>query len=151
MANEKNLMPIQEVNSNRTREQHSADSRKAGIASGKARREKAALKKATEWLMTVDLSEIKTKDFEKGSLAEFFSTRGFDISNLDASKLATLGNWLGAVYGNSSNYRTLGDYNNENVEDSSVSTPTLKIEVSDNSKLEKVLYEENRSGEDANK
>ena len=35
-----NLMPIQEVNSKRTREQHSADSRKAGIASGKARKEK---------------------------------------------------------------------------------------------------------------
>lgn len=32
-----NLMPIQEVNSKRTREQHSADSRKGGIASGKAR------------------------------------------------------------------------------------------------------------------
>ena len=30
-------MPIEEVNSRRTREQHSADSRKAGIASGKAR------------------------------------------------------------------------------------------------------------------
>lgn len=32
-----NLMPIEEVNSRRTREQHSADSRKGGIASGKAR------------------------------------------------------------------------------------------------------------------
>lgn len=147
MANEQNLVNL----ATRPQRERQEIARKGQEASTEAKKEKASLKKATEWLMTVDLSEIKTKDFEKGSLAEFFSTRGFDISNLDASKLATLGNWLGAVYGNSSNYRTLGDYNNENVEDSSVSTPTLKIEVSDNSKLEKVLYEENRSEEDANK
>ena len=30
MANEQNLMPIEEVNSRRTREQHSEDSRKGG-------------------------------------------------------------------------------------------------------------------------
>lgn len=142
MAKE-DLIPLNK----RTKDEQKEITSKGGVASGKARRERATLKKATEWLMTVDLSEIKTKDFEKGSLAEFFSTRGFDISNLDASKLATLGNWLGAVYGNSSNYRTLGDYNNETVEDSSMATPTLKIEVNDNSKLEKVLYEENRPKE----
>lgn len=147
MANNENLVSL----ADRTTEEKRAIGVKGGKASGKARREKATLKKATEWLMTVDLSEIKTKDFEKGSLAEFFSTRGFDISNLDASKLATLGNWLGAVYGNSSNYRTLGDYNNETVEDSSTATPILKIEVNDNSKLEKVLYEENKHSENANK
>lgn len=36
--NEQNLMPISEVNSRRTREQHREDSRKGGIASGKSRR-----------------------------------------------------------------------------------------------------------------
>ena len=44
MANEQNLMPIQVVNSRRTREKHSEDSRKAGIASGKARRENKLIK-----------------------------------------------------------------------------------------------------------
>ena len=140
-----NLIPLNQ----RSEEDVKRIASQGGKASAKVKRERATLKKATEWLMTMDLSEIKTKNFEKGSLAEFFATRGFDISQLDASKLATLGNWLGAVYGNSSNYRTLGDYNNESVEDSSVSTPTLKIEVSDNSNLEKVLYEENKHSEDA--
>lgn len=46
--NESNLMPIEEVNSRRTREQHSADSRKGGIASGKARQEKKMLKDLLE-------------------------------------------------------------------------------------------------------
>ena len=51
MANKDNLMPIEEVNSNRTREQHSEDSRKAGIASGEARRRKRDLKRAFEELL----------------------------------------------------------------------------------------------------
>ena len=43
MANAENLMTPQELNSQRTPEKHSADSRKGGIASGKARREKRDL------------------------------------------------------------------------------------------------------------
>ena len=144
MANEQNLRPGEYKLSKE-------EAKKGGINSGKARKEKASLKKATEWLLNMDLTEVKTKDFEKGSLAKFFQERGFDINQLDPGKMATLGVWLGAVYGNSSNYRTLGDFNNELVEDSSIATPTLKIEVSDNANLEKVLYEENRSGEDVNK
>lgn len=38
-----NLMPIEQVNSNRSPEQHSADSRKGGIASGVARRKRSSL------------------------------------------------------------------------------------------------------------
>ena len=38
MANEKNLMPIEEVNSRRTREEPSKDSRKGGISNGGFRR-----------------------------------------------------------------------------------------------------------------
>lgn len=59
MANEQNLMPIEEVNSRRTREEHSEDSRKAGIASGKARREK----QKTQQILA-DLVSIKNKDLD---------------------------------------------------------------------------------------
>jgi ribosome-binding factor A len=55
--NEKNLMPIEEVNSRRTREEHSEDSRKAGIASGKARREKKTIQK-----ILADLLDSEIKD-----------------------------------------------------------------------------------------
>lgn len=51
MANLENLMPIQEVNSRRTREQHSADSRKAGKASGEARRRKRDMAETIKFLM----------------------------------------------------------------------------------------------------
>lgn len=46
-----NLMPIQEVNSNRSREQHSRDSAKGGINSGKARRRKADIFATLEMVM----------------------------------------------------------------------------------------------------
>ena len=44
MAKKDNLMPIEEVNSRRSREQHSEDSRKGGKASGKSRRGQAAFR-----------------------------------------------------------------------------------------------------------
>ena len=50
-------MPIEEVNSRRTREEHSEDSRKAGIASGKARREKKTIQK-----ILADLLDGQIKD-----------------------------------------------------------------------------------------
>lgn len=44
MANEQNLMPIAEVNSRRSREKHSEDSRKGGVRSGEVRRENKLIK-----------------------------------------------------------------------------------------------------------
>ena len=57
MANEKNLMPIEEVNSRRTREEHSEDSRKAGKASGKSRRRKKSLKQKMQLLLSLPAAD----------------------------------------------------------------------------------------------
>lgn len=51
MANEQNLMPISEVNSRRTREDHSNDSKKGGVNSGKVRRQKADLRKMAQQVL----------------------------------------------------------------------------------------------------
>ena len=53
MANEQNLIPIQLVNSRRTREEHSEDSRKAGKRSGEVRRQRKAMKKQMELLLSL--------------------------------------------------------------------------------------------------
>ena len=53
MANEQNLMPIQEVNSRRTREQHSEDSRKGGKRSAEVRRQRKAMKEQMEMLLSL--------------------------------------------------------------------------------------------------
>ena len=57
MANEKNLIP----NSKRTPEELREMTRKGGIASGKARRKKANLKKAFETIMQADVASPKIK------------------------------------------------------------------------------------------
>ena len=57
MPNEKNLMPIQEVNSSRTREQHSKDSRKGGVSSGVSRRRKRSLKEAADLYLSLPVTD----------------------------------------------------------------------------------------------
>lgn len=55
MANNENLMPIELVNSRRTREQHSEDSKKGGKASGESRRRKADFRKTLNMLLTAKI------------------------------------------------------------------------------------------------
>jgi hypothetical protein len=131
MANEQNLIPF---TSDQDREEAKKNGRKGGIASGEVRREKATMKKTLEMLLDVVPKKIGDKE---------------NIDKKTWKELATLGLISGAVQGNATNYRTMLETIGElTSEGSGVATPTLKIEVSDNSKLEKVLYEENRHSKD---
>ena len=103
------------------------EQKKGGIASGQARREKATMRKTLEMLLDEKNSKGKTY-----------------------KELATLGLLKGAINGNSSNYRTILETLGELTNELNVSTPTLKIEVVDNAKLDKVLYEENKPKGNAN-
>lgn len=123
MAKE-DLIPMSE----RTKAEQKKIATMGGVASGKARREKATMRKTLEMLLEEKNSKGKTY-----------------------KELATLGLLKGAINGNASNYRTILETLGELAEGNNTTTPTLKIEVSDNSKLEKVLYEENRSGKDDDK
>ena len=58
MANEQNLMPIKEVNSRRSREQHSADSSKGGKKSAASRKEKADLRKIAQQVLDGTYTDI---------------------------------------------------------------------------------------------
>ena len=78
MANEQNLKIIQ--NEKQAREM----GRKGGIASGKARREKATMRKTLEILLEMENKDGKTY-----------------------KELATLGLLKGAIKGNSQNYRVI--------------------------------------------
>ena len=105
-----------------------------GIASGKARKEKATFKNAIKWLVE---SDIKITD---GNIANTFKDAGIDISNLNPTQLATIGLWFGAVNGNATNYKTLMEANEE-IETTNT-TPNVEIKIIDNSELEKVMYED---------
>ena len=108
--------------SERTKEEVREIATKGGINSGKVRKEKATMKKTLEMLLEEKNSKGKTY-----------------------RELATLGLLKGAINGNSTNYRTILELLGELVDgESGATSPTLKIEVIDNSNLEKVLYETNR-------
>lgn len=134
MANEQNLIP----NSERTPEQLREQTRKGGIASGKARREKASLKKAIKWLL--EESDIR---ITKGDIYETYKKQGIDISELTPGQLATIGLWAGAVTGKNENYKTLLEGNNELIENKDTVTPDVEIKVIENKDLEKIMYEDN--------
>lgn len=90
MANrEDNLMPIEEVNSRRTREQHSKDSRKGGIASGKARRKNATMLSVLEKMLN------KVPNTEE------------NVEGLNNQELVTLGLINGAIEGQAKNYEII--------------------------------------------
>lgn len=134
MANEQNLKPGEYK---LTLEEQ----KKGGIASGKARREKASLKKGLEDILNSDIR------ITKGAIYDMYKANGIDISNKSLVELANLGLLFGAVNGNASNYKTMLETNSEIDTESNGTTPTIKIEINDNSNLEKVLYEENRHNE----
>lgn len=130
MANIDNLVPL-------TTEKAREIGAKGGKRSGEVKREKRTFKKAIEWLAN---SDIKLKG---GSVYDTLKGMGIDVDTLNPTQLATIGLWYGAVQGNATNYKTLMEGNNEIEEESSVN-PTFKVEIIDNSNLEKQLYEANQ-------
>lgn len=114
MAKEDNLIPMNERSESEVREL----GRKGGIASGETRREKATMKKTLEML-------LDTKN-NKG---------------ITYRELTTLGLIKGATEGKAENYKTMLALLGE-LEEQHSETPSVNINIVDNSGLEKVLYED---------
>ena len=110
----------------RTTEEQQEIARKGGIASGQARREKKTMKQVLEMM----LNDVPIDEDNKNKLTN--------------QQLATLGLIKGARQGNATNYRTILETLGELVEGETTATPTLKLEIVDNSNLEKTLYETNK-------
>lgn len=100
-----------------TSEQAREYGRRGGIASGEARREKATMKKTLEMLLNEKNNKGKTY-----------------------RELTTLGLIKGAVDGKAENYKTIVQLLGE-LQEQTNKTPSLNINIVDNSNLEKVLYE----------
>jgi len=129
MANEQNLRPSEYK---LTLEEQ----KKGGIKSGQVRKEKASFKKAIQWLINSDIQ------LKEGSIAEKFKEAGIDISKLSPTQLATIGLWYGAVQGNSTNYRTLMEANEELQETAiNIKEPILNITINNDDKLKEAFYE----------
>ena len=100
-----------------TTEEQREIARMGGIASGKARQEKATMKKTLEMLLNEKNNKGKTY-----------------------RELTTLGLIKGAINGNASNYRTIVEVLGELI-DNNTETPSININIVDNSNLEKVMYD----------
>ena len=116
MANkgQDNLIPFTE----RTEEEQREIARQGGIASGKARREKATMKATLEMLL--DEKNAKGKTYRE---------------------LATLGLLKGAIDGKAENFKAILALMGE-MEEQQAETPVVNINIVDNSNLEKTMYEE---------
>ena len=120
MAKE-DLIPMSE----RTKEEQKRIATMGGKASGKARQEKKTMRETLRLM----LEEIPKDNNPYG---------------LSYKQLATLGLIKGSIEGNNANYKTIMETIGE-IENEISTTPTLKIEITDNSKLEGVMFEANKS------
>lgn len=146
MANEQNLIPF---TSDQDREQAKINGKKGGVASGIARREKATMRKSLEMLLNSNINIDKIDDMSINDLKNKLKMLGTDTSKMKVEDLVNAGLILGAVFGNANNYKTIIETKGETTEEKNT-TPTLMLEVVDNSKLEKTLYEENKPRENVN-
>ena len=117
MAKEDNLIPF---TSEQSREEAKINGRKGGIRSGEVRREKATFKKTLEMLL--------------------------DETNKKAGKtyreLITLGQIKSAINGKAENFKAILALMGE-IEEKQQETPSININIVDNSNLEGAMYEDN--------
>ena len=146
MANTQNLKPV------RTEKEARELGQKGGIASGKARRQKAMFKDSLQKILasnikipTIDPNKPIKMDKDILNLLEKLESIGVNTKELPLIDLITLGQILGAIGGRSENYRTLIEVNGDLLENESNELKLTTIdEIVDNSNLKKVLYEENK-------
>ena len=111
-----NLIPFNQ----RTEEEKRRIATMGGKASGEARQKKATLKKTLETLL-----EMTNKETGQTYQEE-----------------VTIGLIKGAKLGKAENYKLIAQMLGEMENDSSSTTPEVKIEIVDHSNLEKQMYEE---------
>jgi len=112
VANIDNLVSL----ADRTTKEQREIAKMGGIASGKARQEKATMKKTLEMLL--DEKNNKGKTYRE---------------------LTTLGLIKGAIDGKADNYKTIVQLLGE-LQENEKETPSIEIKIVDNSDLEKVMY-----------
>lgn len=94
-----------------------------GKRSGEVRREKATMRKTLEMLLD-EVADIEGND-----------------NNLTYKQLATIGLLKGAIRGDNANYKTILEVIGE-MQEQNNETPSVQINIVDNSNLEGVMYED---------
>ena len=97
MANEQNLMPIELVNSRRTREQHSEDSRRAGKKSAEVRRQRKAMQEQMEMLLSLPFN---LKDNNGNDVVEALASLGIEKDSIDNQMAMIIALWKTSINSN---------------------------------------------------
>ena len=97
MANEQNLMPIEEVNARRTREERIESARKAGIASGEAKRRKKTRRELALEIANAQIVNENIKQIVKANT-------GFDDEDITGDAAVVSGVYMEALKGNMQAY-----------------------------------------------
>ena len=99
MANEQNLIPIDQVNSRRSREKHQTDSRKGGKKSGEVRRKRKAMKEQMEMLLTLP--------FKQKQQLKFIKNLGIETESIDNQMALIVAMYEKALEGNVQAFHTI--------------------------------------------
>lgn len=148
MANSKgyanNLIPLNQ----RTKDEQKEITTMGGLASGESRRKNASIKQSLKRILNSGFKlPTEIKDEEVKLFVNKLNAIGVDTKNLDLVDLMNLGQILSAIGGKAENYKALLEITEESSNDKG--TPSIEINVVDNSNLEKVMHETNRHNEDA--
>lgn len=106
MANEKNLIPIEEVNSRRSREKHKKDSSKGGQKSGEVRRQRKAMKEQMEMLLTLPFKQKKQ--------LKFIKDLGIEDENIDNQMALIVAMYGKALKGDVQAFNTIREITEDN-------------------------------------
>ena len=106
MANEKNLIPIEEVNSRRSREEHKKDSSKGGQKSGEVRRQRKAMKEQMEILLTLPFKQKKQ--------LKFIKELGIEDENIDNQMALIVAMYGKALKGDVQAFNTIREITEDN-------------------------------------
>lgn len=143
MANNENLVSL----ADRTTEEKREIGIKGGIASGIARRKNAIIRNSLQKILN---SNIKIPDnIEDKDIKDYMNklqALGVNTKEVSLVDLMNLGQILGAIGSKPECYRALLESSGELLETQEESeSPTLNINIVDNSKLEGAMYEEDKS------
>lgn len=94
MANEQNLMSIQEVNSRRSREEHRKDSSKGGKKSAEIKRQRKAMKEQMEMLLSLPFN---LKDNDGNDVADMLTSLGIEKDSIDNQMAIIISLWKTAI------------------------------------------------------
>lgn len=94
MANEQNLIPIERVNSRRSREEHSEDSRKGGKKSGEIRRQRKAMKEQMNLLLSLPFN---LKDKNGNEIRKVLASLGIEEDEIDNQMAMMIALWKTAM------------------------------------------------------